>query len=244
MTVPDGIDVWTFQPWAAVRDSILRDGRYSPMREMSEWVGDDDHIDGGESIRDSFSTAYRWVCDTMISRGILPCGVTSDDWRRMTEGSPLYDGDGWTDCPRLPMTPVWGWVKWCARNPKTGRLTAHGRPDLRRTEFHDDGRRSDLLHLRVEPSRLLLTDLNAYNDILNRFTTPPEQACSWPDPVFESWSDAHTDAPPASVVRSWDNAIADVHTLTGAMEPLSVQATFWHIEASDVLDVNGRRARM
>lgn len=205
-----------------------------PDPRQSEWVGAD--IDSG--MRSMFLTAYRWMADMMIEQGILPPDVSAERWHRMTESSPLYDDNGWNPRPALPLTPIWTWAKWCARNPKTGRLTAHNRPDLRRSEFRDDAQHLDLLHLRVDANRVLLTDLDSYNDILNRMGTPPAQAETWPEPLLDQWIDRHISDPPETITATWRNSICEPRILHGAVEPLNVQGTIWRIEAKDVISVN------
>ena len=208
-----------------------------PDPRRSEWVG----ADTDDGMKSMFLTAYRWIADMMIEHGILPPDMSMEQWRQMTADSPLYDGNDWNPQPALPRTPIWTWAKWCARNPKTGRLTAHNRPDLRRSEFRDDAQHLDLLHLRVNANRVLLTDMDAYNDILNRMSTPPAQAETWPEPIIDQWIDRHMSDPPATIADSWRNSICQPRTLRGAIEPLNVQGTIWRIEAKDVISVNGKK---
>lgn len=231
------IDLWTFQPWPVVRVMIRRDGHYTPDPTMSEWVGGD----CDRRMRGMFRTAYRWMGDMMVARNILPPGMDAGDWRRLTAGSPLYDTGGWNGEPILPATPVWAYAKWCARDPRSGRLAAHGRPDLRRAEFRDDMGRLDLIHLRVDAKRMLLTDMDAYNDILNRAPIPPARSWAWPDEAFDAWLDRHADDPPARIAATWGRSVCGLHTLRGAVAPLAIQATLWDIGFNDITDVNGRR---
>lgn len=135
-------------------------------------------------------------------------------------------------CPDPDAAPLWAWARWV---DSKGR--AHTRPDRRYPGFRNQYDGLELLHLRVDESRVLCTDFDQYHCIIDHWPCAPLDADRWPSVEYDRWLDEHWDDPAdVKAVQYRENAIVDPERLPDRW----IQACVWTITPEDVADV--RRA--
>lgn len=92
--------------------------------------------------------------------------------------------------PDPDAAPLWAWARWV---DSKGR--AHTRPDRRYPGFRNQYDGLELLHLRVDESRVLCTDFDQYHCIINHWPCAPLDANTWPPAEYDRWLDGHWDDP-------------------------------------------------
>lgn len=124
---------------------------------------------------------------------------------------------------------MWAWARWV---DSKGR--AHTRPDRRYPGFRNQYDGLELLHLRVDESRVLCTDFDQYHCVINRCPCAPLDAGTWPPAEYDRWLDEHWDDPPdAKAVQYRRNAIVGPKRLPDRW----IQACLWTITPHDVADI-------
>lgn len=92
----------------------------------------------------------------------------------------------------------------------------------------------ELLHLRVDESRVLCTDFDQYHCIINHWPCAPLDAGAWPPEEYDRWLDEHWDDPAEKKRLQYRaNAIADPKRLPDRW----IQACLWTITPHDVADI-------
>ncbi|MBS6948353.1 MAG: hypothetical protein KH167_08765 [Bifidobacterium scardovii] len=159
---------------------------------------------GDPSWWDMAAPAYRWVMAEMKHAGM--------------------------PCPNPDAAPLWAWVRW---------VDAHGRirsrPDRRCWEFRgQDYDAFDLIHLRVDEHRVLLTDFDQYHSVLSKTLCAPISADEWSSEQIADWFDSHWDDSIEKKRKQWhDNVIVQ----PSAMPESWIQACLWSVVPEDVVDV-------
>lgn len=185
-------------------------------------------LDEARQFRDMFTSAYRWLIGEMTAAGIEPAthpgawaGPTdartaaTDGRRPDGDGAPNHDGDdGGTGTPTGPTAtipsssrvPIWAYAKWTSWHD--GEPTPRLRPDRRDAEFRNYT--GDLIHLRIPAERVLLTDFDAWNAVINKWPTPPPASAfglAEDDDAYtgiiDRYADAHDNDAPEELARAW-----------------------------------------
>lgn len=114
-------------------------------------------------------------------------GLYVPSWQKAEEQSFSEDGDSiWWDAvspayrwvmremenagmfrPNPDATPVWAWARWVDSHHRV-----RSKPDRRCKGFHSQYVGLDLMHLRVDEHRILLTDFDQYHAALNNVPCP------------------------------------------------------------------------
>lgn len=111
---------------------------------------------------------------------------------------------------------------------------AHTRPDRRYPGFRNQYDGLELLHLRVDESRVLCTDFDQYHCVINHWPCAPLDANTWPPAEYDRWLDGHWDDPAEKKRLQYrENAIVDPAHLPDRW----IQACVWTIAPHDVVDI-------
>lgn len=131
--------------------------------------------------------------------------------------------------PNPDAAPLWAWARWV---DSKGR--AHTRPDRRYPGFRNQYDGLELLHLRVDESRMLCTDFDQYHCVINRWPCAPLDAGTWPPDEYDRWLDGHWDDPAeVKAIQYRANAIVGPKRLPDRW----IQACVWTIAPHDVVDI-------
>lgn len=131
--------------------------------------------------------------------------------------------------PDPDAAPLWAWARWV---DSKGR--AHTRPDRRYPGFRNQYDGLELLHLRVDESRVLCTDFDQYHCIINHWPCAPLDANTWPPAEYDRWLDGHWDDPAeVKAIQYRANAIVGPKRLPDRW----IQACVWTIAPHDVVDI-------
>lgn len=131
--------------------------------------------------------------------------------------------------PDPDAAPLWAWARWV---DSKGR--AHTRPDRRYPGFRNQYDGLELLHLRVDESRVLCTDFDQYHCIINHWPCAPLDAGTWPPAEYDRWLDEHWDDPAeVKAIQYRANAIVGPKRLPDRW----IQACLWTITPHDVADI-------
>ncbi len=118
-------------------------------------------------------------------------------------------------CPNPDAAPLWAWARWV---DSKGR--AHTRPDRRYPGFRNQYDGLELLHLRVDESRVLCTDFDQYHCVINNWPCAPLDAGAWPPAEYNRWLDEHWDDPPEKKRLQYrENVIVDPKTAARPVDP-------------------------
>lgn len=132
-------------------------------------------------------------------------------------------------CPNPDAAPLWAWARWV---DSKGR--AHTRPDRRYPGFRNQYDGLELLHLRVDESRVLCTDFDQYHCVINNWPCAPLDAGAWPPAEYNRWLDEHWDDPPEKKRLQYrENVIVDPKRLPDRW----IQACVWTITPADVVEI-------
>lgn len=139
------------------------------------------------------------------------------------------------ECAGMPRpdpdaAPLWAWMRWIDSHDRV-----RSRPDRRCQDFRGQYDDFDLVHLRVDEHRVLLTDFDRYHAVLNNAPCEPISAVDdWSPEKFDAWLDGHWNDSAEEKRRQWhDNVIVQA----GVMPDSWVQACLWGITPEDVVDV-------
>lgn len=92
----------------------------------------------------------------------------------------------------------------------------------------------ELLHLRVDESRVLCTDFDQFHCVINRWPCAPLDAGTWPPDEYDRWLDGHWDDPAeVKAIQYRANAIVGPKRLPDRW----IQACLWTITPHDVADI-------
>jgi hypothetical protein len=206
----------TFQEHGVVQQAIDRDGVYMATSDLSGWLKSD--RDNHSSM---FTDAYRWMSATMEASGLekpAQDAVPIWSWARM-----LYDE--YTD------HAVWKPRNWIgALRFKYGRCreltdwSPRHLNDLIPFEGWING--LDLITLDVPVDRMLCTDLDGWNYVLNQWPIFNDDAREM---AYEQG-----DLTDDEVMKTWDECIVDPSDISRHDE---VQACMWTIRSEDIVSI-------
>lgn len=128
--------------------------------------------------------------------------------------------------PSSDAAPVWAWARWVDAR---GRVRV--KPDLRYAGFRGAYPGLDLVHLRVDESRVLLTDFDCFHMVLNDTSCIPRDL---PGDDADDWLDRHREEFEEWKRRNWHDNVIVPHD---AMPVAWIQATLWEVREGDVVDV-------
>ena len=229
-------DLYTFQPYDAIRRAFEADGIYlaTILDAYREGCLRDD-------ADDIFANAYQWISGEMLRAGILP------KQEKTLTGS---------------ITPIWAYARWTDNHHRP-----RVKPDRRYYAFRGaDFLSHHLIHLRIPAQRVLLSDMDDWHAVLNRWPVPPIDVQNGDNGPLEQWIDEHWNDPIELKRLQWRNnvLIPTGHEPAGnlvtyrnntgchddsregaidstddlmALPNHCVQATFWWIEPDDVAQV-------
>ena len=117
--------------------------------------------------------------------------------------------------------PIWAWYKLCGK-----------KPDLRTSGFAERCTPLVLLTLKVDPSRVLLSDFDLWHNILNNW-----YICETEE-QYEKFNNlkyykAHHKKTWRRVFKVFDKKLMDFHGITENNQ--SIQAVLWNISIDDVV---------
>lgn len=149
----------------------------------------------------SVRPAYEWIADEMRHAGI--------------------------QSPAPNSAPIWAWLQWTDDDgrPRTPPEPLNDAWDLSGYEG------LDLLHLRIDSSRLLATRFDEFHAVINRWPLSPD---GLRDEELNAWLDAHWDDPPEIKRSQWhDGVIVDPRHPPAEW----IQTCFWQLTADDIVTV-------
>lgn len=176
-----------------------------------------------------------------------PLEQRSSDSMNAMCSSCAFNDDYWTE-PAEPgsITPLWFYAKWSDFDKTTGEpCTVHsmdtGKPDRRLMEFRCF-KDYDLIHARIDDSRILLTDFDAWNGMLNHSAIPDyTESGQWTDRQWDEWFDRTDGLTMLEIMDSWEHCLCDANDLTSLDSPAFIQGTCWELMRKDIITVNGRK---
>lgn len=230
------LDLYTFQPYDAIQLAFETDGIYQATML-------DAYREGclSDDTGDVFTNAYRWIAGEMLRAGILP-----------RQEKSLPSG----------ITPIWAYARWTDNHN-----IPRAKPDRRHYAFRGTNLLSHhLIHLRIPARRVLLSDMDDWHAVLNRWSAPPIDVQCGDNGLLDQWIDEHWDDPIEMKRLQWRNNVliptghepagnlVTYRNSTGchddsregaidstddlmALPNHCVQATFWWIEPGDVVRV-------
>lgn len=140
--------------------------------------------------------------------------------------------------------PIWAWYQWNGINKK--------KPDLRCSGFSKRGTKLVFLELEVKPNKVLLSDFDGFNGVLNHsYIADSEEEYDRFYNELESYGFKHIDLYSnnnksnvleefkSNVFKSWEK-IFDLQRVvderwSGSKEEQSIQATLWEIRLEQVI---------
>lgn len=262
------LDLYTFQPYDVIERAFRTDGIYQATKLGAYRDGCLDPDEGGEL----FAPAYQWLSDEMARMGITTWkgpvpgahGGAAGTGTGTDDDAPMEPGDVSPGAGAAPgiddgVTPIWAYARW---------TDSHGRPrskpDRRCYDFRFvDFLRHHMIHLRIPAWRVMFSDMDAWNCVINRWALPPVEANDWDDARLDQWTDEHYDDPietkrlqwrahaliptghePAGNLAAYGNGSGSSATRTidstddlMALPHSCVQATFWWLDPGDVVRV-------
>lgn len=259
------IDLYTFQDYDGILESFRNNNNvYKPDGSRSALIGDDAHISATypdtwdkntEPVIDRvmFLNAYNWLIMKMKQHHVKHHDGTMSSINDASYHEIKYDDNSYKQYRegnfKYPELPIWFYAKWVKFDKNSDPiLPASMKPDRRLSEFKWASD-YDLLHVRMDASRLLFTDFDAWNQILNRGPLPPlNYETEWTDEQRDEWFESLDDMSKQDVVNSWDNSIItnDEYILamkSASIEPRFIQATCWELTPVDIIKVYKSKKR-
>lgn len=258
------IDLYTFQDYDAILESFrIHDGVYTPDGSKSALIGDDAHISANypdtwdekntETIindRIMFLNAYNWLIMKMKQHHVKHHDGTISSINDASYQEIKYDDNAYKQYHegnfKYPELPIWFYAKWVKfDNDGNPKLPSSMKPDRRLKEF-SWASDFDLIHARINDDRLLFTDFDAWNQILNRGPLPPlNYETEWTEEQQDEWFESWDDMSKQDIVNSWDNSIITYEQYmlsmkSASIEPRFIQATCWELTPDDIIKVYKR----
>lgn len=177
----------------------------------------------------------------------IPLEQSLNDSMNTMCSSCSFNDDYWTE-PAVSgsITPLWFYAKWSDFDKTTGEpCTVHsmdtGKPDRRLMEFRNF-KDYDLIHARIDDSRILLTDFDAWNGMLNHSAIPDyTESGQWTDRQWDEWFDRMDELTMVEIMDSWEHCLCDANDLTSLDSPAFIQGTCWELMRKDIITVNDRK---
>ncbi|MBT1167187.1 hypothetical protein [Bifidobacterium simiarum] len=240
------LDLYTFQPFEAIERAFANGSVYHATVADARQAGCLRNDEDG-----TFADAYRWIENEMLHAGITPFPETMKIRNRMITRTTITVPDD--------LTAIWAYARWTDNHDRP-----RSRPDRRYHEFRSpDNRQDHLIHLRIPSRRVLLSDLDSWHNVLNRWPIPPNESSCWDNARLSTWLEEHWDDPIETKRQQWRQHVliptghepigCDLNNCHGSdgdaartidstddlmiLPNRYVQAVFWWIEPDDVVQV-------